>query len=151
MKSRTLMVALVAALLLVMFVAAATAVAEEPYSGGTVAETTITPRIIVTAEGLSVAFTAAGTSDPCNWDFGDDATGTGSPATHTYAAEGTYDITATCGALVLARTVSFAKGLNFTGFESALWGAVALVLILGGAAVVFATRRRRRADRHLET
>jgi len=150
MKSRTLTVVLSAALLLVMLFAG-TAVAEEPYSGGTVAETTITPRIVVTAEGLSVAFTAAGTSEPCTWEFGDDSTGTGSPATHTYAAEGSYDITATCGALVLARTVSFAKGLNFTGFESALWGAVALVLIIGGAAVVFATRRRRLADRHLET
>ena len=130
---------------------AVTALAEEPYSGGTVTETTITPRIVVTAEGLSVAFTAAGTSDSCTWDFGDDTTGTGSPATHTYAAEGTYDITATCGALVLARTVSFAKGLNFTGFESGLLGGIALLLIIGGAAAVFASRRRRRADRRLET
>ena len=147
MRSKTLVVVL-AAVLLVTLVAAA-AVAQEPYSGGTAAETTITPRIIVTAEGLTVAFTAAGTSDPCTWNFGDDATGTGSPAVHTYAAEGTYDISATCGALVLARTVSFAKGLNFTGFESGVWVGIALLLILAGVALVYATRRRR-SGRHLE-
>ena len=146
MKSRTLTLALLAVLLLVMFTAAtaataATAVAEEPYSGGTVAETTITPRIVLAAEGRSVTVTAAGTSEPCTLAVGDDAAGTVTPAVHTYAAEGAYDITATCGALVLARTVSFAKGLNFTGFEVLPYLLVAIALILIGGLMVRSYRR----------
>ncbi len=148
-KSKTLVALIAVALLAVL---ASPALAQtEPYSGGTVTETTIAPRIIVTAEGLTVAFTAAGANDPCGWDFGDGTTGSGNPATHTYAAEGSYTITATCGALVLARTVSFAEAISFTGFESGPWAIAALTLILLGAVILWATRRRRRAGRHLET
>ena len=148
MKLRASVVLLSAALMVSL---AVTAGAQEPYSGGTVTETTISPRILVLSDGLSVAFNVSGVSDPCNWDFGDGSTSTGSPAVHTYTAEGSYNITATCGALVLARTVSFAQGLITTGFESALWGRIALALILAGAIGVFATRRRRAAGRHLES
>lgn len=53
------------------------------------------------ASGLTATFDASGSSDPDGavasyaWDFGDSATGTGSNPQHTYAAEGTYDVTLT--------------------------------------------------------
>lgn len=50
-------------------------------------------------EGQSVAFDAAGSSDPGGmaltyaWDFGDGSQGSGSSPTHTYADNGTYTVT----------------------------------------------------------
>jgi PKD repeat protein len=50
---------------------------------------------------LACTFTATGSGDPdgtlasYTWDFGDGTTGTGDPATHTYGAAGTRDVTLT--------------------------------------------------------
>jgi len=102
----------------------------EPYSGGTVTETTIAPFIQVLANGLTVTFTAAGAGGDCTWDFGDDASDTGNPVTHTYETEGDYAIGVTCGTIVLARTAYFAADLNFTGMN-------VLPYLLGGFALIF--------------
>jgi PKD repeat protein len=54
-----------------------------------------------TAAGLAATFNASTSSDPDGtvaahaWDFGDGTTGTGSTASHTYAAAGTYTVTLT--------------------------------------------------------
>lgn len=132
-------------MVMTLVVAPMTAMAQttttEPYSGGEVTETTIAPHIQVAANGLSVDFTAAGAGSDCTWDFGDDSTGTGNPVTHTYAAEGDYSIGATCGALVLARTVHFAADLNFTGMEVLPYLLAGLALILIGALVARSNRR----------
>ena len=131
----------VLAVLFIPLTALAQTTTTEPYSGGEVTETTIAPHIQVAANGLSVTFTAAGAGSDCTWDFGDDSTGSGNPATHIYAAEGDYSIGATCGALVLARTVHFAADLNFTGMDVLPYVLAALGLILIGALVVRSNRR----------
>ena len=60
-----------------------------------------TARFTATTDGLTVAVDAAASTDPDGtvravaWDFGDGATGTGTTASHTYAAAGTYPVTVT--------------------------------------------------------
>lgn len=114
---------------------------EEPYSGGSVTTTTLAPRITVQAEGLVVVFDARGVSGECDWDFGDGTAGEGRPVTHTYTADGDYDVTATCGAVVLNRTLTFGSDLAFTGFEARTVLLAAALLLLVGTAMVLATRR----------
>jgi hypothetical protein len=116
---------------------------EEPYSGGGVTTTTLAPAVTVAAEGLDVSFTARGQSGDCTWDFGDGTTGTGNPVEHVYAADGTYDVTATCGATVLSRTLTFAAGLSFTGFDAGTFVLIAAILGILGAGALWATRRSR--------
>ncbi len=54
-----------------------------------------------TVTDLTVDFDASGSSDPGNnplsfaWDFGDGSTGSGVAPSHTYGADGTYDVTLT--------------------------------------------------------
>ena len=136
---------LVLALVVIPLTASAQSTTTEPYSGGTVTETTISPQIEVAANGLTVAFTAAGAGSACDWQFGDSSTGTGNPVTHTYAAEGDYSVTATCGALVLALTVHVAPALTYTGFDVLPFALAGLVLILIGGVVLRSNRRSKEA------
>ena len=140
---RHLRIILVIALASLVVLPAAANAVEDPYSEGGVTETTLSPRITVAAEGLDVSFSAAGLSGDCTWDFGDGTTGSGDPVEHVYAADGTYDVTATCGATVLSRTLTFAAGLSFTGFNTGTFALIALILGLLGAAALWATRRSR--------
>lgn len=116
---------------------------EEPYSGGDVTTTTLGPRITVVAEGLDVSFEAHGVGGECTWVFGDGATGEGNPVEHVYAADGTYEVTASCGADVITRSVTVAAALSFTGFATSSFLAIALILAVLGAGAVWFTRRSR--------
>ncbi len=128
---------------LVISPAGALAAEEEPYSGGEVTTTTLAPRITVVAEGLDVSFQARGVSADCTWNFGDGTTGTGNPVEHVYAADGTYQVTSTCGEDVITRSIAFAAALSFTGFETGTFVLIALILaLLGGGAVLFTRRFR---------
>lgn len=147
MKRPAVVALFVASLVLAVPLAAlAQTTTTEPYSGGEVTETTITPRINVMADGLTVAFTATGVGNDCSWDFGDGASGSGNPATHTYDAEGDYTITATCGVQVLSRTVHFAENLNFTGMDVLPYAGGAIALLLIGLVVVRANPRSKKTD-----
>lgn len=117
--------------------------AEEPYSSSTTSVEPPTPAIIVAATGLTVEFTATNVSAACTWDFGDGGTGDGNSASHTYAADGTYTVTATCGDATLTRELTFAADLSFTGFGLVPFGIAIAVLVLLGAGVLFFARRVR--------
>lgn len=83
---------------------------------------TVTPAIATL--GQSMTFTGAGAPDALSysWDFGDGLTGTGPSVQHTYAVGGFYTVTftvtdkvgvavsATVPAVVVAKTLEFAKG-----------------------------------------
>lgn len=129
--------------IVIMSPAAALAAEDEPYSGGEVTTTTLVPRITVVADGLNVSFQAGGVSEDCTWDFGDGTTGSGNPGEHVYAADGTYDVTATCGDHVIARSLTFAAALPFTGFNTGTFVLIAFVLLLLGGGAVWFTRRSR--------
>ena len=137
---------LVLALVVIPLTASAQTTTTEPYSGGGVTETTLAPQINVAVEGLTVTFTASGAGSDCTWQFGDNSTGTGNPVTHTYAAEGDYSVTATCGALVLALTVQLAPELVNTGFDVLPASLAAFGLILIGGAVLRSNRRSKETN-----
>ncbi|MFH1329033.1 MAG: PKD domain-containing protein [Actinomycetota bacterium] len=139
---RFLILALVAAFLAVP----ATALAAEPYSSSTTSVEPPTPGIIVAASGLTVEFTATHVTAACTWDFGDSGTGEGNPVSHTYAADGEYTVTATCGDTVLTRTLTFAADLSFTGFGLVPFGIAIVALVLLGATAL-AVSRKVRANR----
>ncbi|MBM3695495.1 MAG: hypothetical protein FJW79_06140 [Actinobacteria bacterium] len=134
---------------------------EEPYSTSTT--TTVPPGagIRVSANGLEVQFTAFGLPGLCcTWDFGDGQSGGGghrsmaasffftNPITHTYAADGTYTVTATSeSGASTSRTITVAAGLVWTGFGLVPFGlAIGALVLLGGSALLVA-RRVRRAER----
>jgi hypothetical protein len=101
------------------------------------------PAIVVAAEGLAVDFsTTCGTAD-CTWDFGDGATGSGNPASHVFAADGDYTVTATCGDTVITRTLTLAADLSFTGFGLMPFGVGILALVVLGTGALWASRRAR--------
>lgn len=114
----------------------------EPYSGEDVTDTSLAGDEIVTVvDGLTVTFSVAGAED-CTWDFGDGSTADGNPVTHTYADEGTYDVSATCGSVQFATDVVVGD-IPFTGIEMStylLWGGG--LVLLGGSALVTARRLR---------
>ncbi len=146
MKKAVPFAVVVLALVVVPMTASAQTTTTEPYSGGTVTETTIVPKIEVAANGLTITFTASGAGSDCAWQFGDGSTGTGNPVTHTYSAEGDYSVTATCGAMVLALTVSAAPQLPNTGFDVLPVALAALGLILIGGFVLRSNRRSKKAN-----
>ncbi|MDP2622425.1 MAG: PKD domain-containing protein [Actinomycetota bacterium] len=104
------------------------------------------PTVTFTTSGLTATFTATGVEDSCTWDFGDGATGSGNPVSHTYADAGSYTTTGTCP-VVLALQVSpgeeAGENLAATGYEFVPWLMAALVLAGAGGGLVFATRRAR--------
>lgn len=118
---------------------AAVAQEEEPYSGGTVPDTTISSDITVVVSGLTATFSVSGAGS-CSWDFGDGEAGEGNPVTHTYADAGSYSVTATCGADQYDITANVGP-LPGTGTEVStylMWGGG---LLLVGATAVLAARR----------
>lgn len=144
MKRRTLtIVVLLILILAVPLSVAAQTTTTEPYSGGGVTETTIAPRIEVLSAGLTKTFTATGLGTDCAWNFGDDSTGTGNPVDHTYAAAGTYDVSANCGGAVLSLQVTAAQALSTTGMDVARYVLIAIALITFGGLLVRATRPAR--------
>jgi len=71
------------------------------------------PDFTTTSNELDVTFTYTGeTATSISWDFGDGQTGTGSPVTHTYSAQGDYLVKVTavndCGENELERQISVA-------------------------------------------
>ena len=131
--------------LVIAFIAAPAVAQTGPYTTGEVTTTTLAPAVTVVAEGLDVQFAAAGLGADCAWDFGDGTTGTGNPVDHVYSADGTYDVTATCGVLgiVVSRTLTFAANLSFTGFDTGTFVLIALgLLILGGGVVAYSRKNR---------
>ena len=127
-------------LMAIPLAASAQTTTTEPYSGGGVTETTIAPRIDVLSAGLTKTFTATGYGTDCTWSFGDDSTGTGNPVDHTYAAAGTYDVTANCGGAVLSLQVTAAEALSTTGMDVARNVLIAIALITFGGLLIRATR-----------
>ena len=118
---------------------AALAQEEEPYSGGTVPDTTLASDITVVVSGLTATFSVSGAGS-CTWDFGDGESGEGNPVSHTYAEAGSYSVTAICGADQFSITANVGP-LPGTGTEAStyvLWGGG---LLLVGAAAVLAARR----------
>jgi|HubBroStandDraft_2_1064218.scaffolds.fasta_scaffold390374_1 PKD repeat protein len=111
-----------------------------PISAGLVSATTFT-------------FTEAGVTDPDSdaitfgWDFGDGATGTGSPATHTYAATGAFTVKLTANdghnpAVAAAQTTVNVRSLTATWSGTVTCNTcnpttrvVSVVLIQGGLSV----------------
>lgn len=97
-----------------------------------------------TCSGLACDFDASGSNDPdgsiviYDWDFGDEVTGSGVTATHTYAAGGTYDVklivTDNDGA-----TDTISKPVTVSG-------AVATVSV---SSITYATEGGKNSDRHL--
>lgn len=137
---RFLILALVAAFLTLPAVAAG---AEEPYSSSTTTTIVAGATIKVVANGLEVQFTATGVTGTCEWDFGDGGTGAGNPAMHTYAADGTYTVTAICGGAGITRTITVAASLPWTGFGLVPFGiAIGALVLLGAMALVVARRVR---------
>jgi len=137
---RFLILALVAAFLTLPAVALAQ---EEPYSSSTTTTTVAGPTIRVAANGLEVEFTVAGITGSCDWDFGDGGTGAGNPVTHTYAADGTYAVSANCSGTIVSRTITVAAGLPWTGFGVVPFGiAIGALVLLGAVALVVARRVR---------
>ncbi|MBW3603586.1 MAG: PKD domain-containing protein [Actinobacteria bacterium] len=73
---------------------------DTPVSGGGGTPTNQPPTAVIASDctGLTCTFDGAASSDTDGqivewaWDFGDGATASGQTATHTYAAEGTYDV-----------------------------------------------------------
>ena len=144
MKRRTLcFVVLLMLVLAIPLSAAAQTTTTEPYSGGGVTETTIAPRIDVLSAGLTKTFTATGLGTDCTWSFGDDSTGTGNPVDHTYAAAGTYDVSANCGGAVLSLQVTAAQALSTTGMDVLRYVLIAIALITFGGLIVRSTRQTR--------
>ena len=115
----------------------------EPYSGGEVTETTIAPRLEVLSAGLTQTFTAAGLGADCTWSFGDDSSGTGNPAVHTYTVEGTYDVSANCGGAVLSLQVTAAESLSTTGMDVLRYLLIATALLTFGGLIVRSVRESR--------
>ena len=133
----------VIALLVLPLSASAQTTTTEPYSGGEVTETTIAPRIEVLSAGLTKTFTAAGLGADCTWNFGDGSLGSGNPADHTYAAEGTYDVSADCGSQVLSLQVTAAETLSTTGMDVLRYVLIAVALLTFGGLIVRAVRESR--------
>lgn len=130
---------LVVVLLAFALAPAAAAQEEEPYTDGTVPDTTVASGIDAVVAGLTVTLSIPGEED-CAWDFGDGNTGEGNPVDHTYAEAGTYDVTATCGENVYEQSVTVGP-LATTGSDVAvflLWGGG--LLVAGGTAVWFGRR-----------
>jgi hypothetical protein len=97
----------------------------------------------VTANGLSVDLSASCVVADCTWAFGNGQTGAGNPVDHTYATDGDYTVTATCGDVVITRNLTVGAGLSFTGFGLVPFGvAIAALLLLGAAALWFSRRAR---------
>ena len=141
MKRTVLFVFMALALLAIPLAAAAqTTTPTEPYSGGEVTETTIAPSINVLSAGLTKTFTAAGLGTDCTWSFGDDSTGTGNPVDHTYAAGGTYNVSANCGGAVLGLQITAAQALSTTGMDVLRYVLIAIALVTFGGLLVRATR-----------
>jgi len=132
------------ATLVIAFIAAPAAAQTGPYTDGETPTSTLAPAVTVVAEGLDVQFAVAGLGADCAWDFGDGTTGTGNPIDHVYAADGTYDVNADCGAVLgISRTLTFAANLSFTGFDTGTFVLIALgLLILGGGVVAYSRRNR---------
>ena len=150
---RLLGLAIVAAFLLVPLTVFAQ---EEPYSSSTTTTVVPTASIRAAANGLEVEFTAVGLPSPCcTWDFGDGSSGGGgpyalkayyftNPITHTYAADGTYTVTATSESGASAtRDITVATGLFWTGFGVVPFGIAIGVLVLLGATALAISRRVR--------
>ena len=134
-------VRLVGAVLLILSLPLIASAQTEPYSTGTVPQTSLASGIDVVVSGLTVTLSVSGAGD-CEWDFGDDTAGTGNPVSHTYDADGNYSVTATCGTAQYQTTVAVGS-LARTGSDIAIyfwWGAS--LLVVGGAIVLFARRFR---------
>jgi len=117
----------------------------EPYSSSTTSAA-CTPAIAVAASGLTGQFTATCVTAACTWDYGDTGAGEGNPVSHTYAADGEYNVTATCGDVVITGTFVFAAELAFTGFGLVPFGvAIAVLVLLGAGALWFSRRARSRS------
>ena len=139
---RFLILALVAAILALP----ALAMAQEPYSSSTTTTIVAGPTIKVAANGLEVQLTASGITGSCTWDFGDGSTGEGNPATHTYAADGTYAVAVNCSGATSTRSITVATGLSWTGFGVVPFGIAIGILVLLGATAL-AVSRKVRANR----
>ena len=144
MKRTTLsFVVLLIVILAVPLTAVAQTTTTEPYSGGGVTETTIAPRIEVLSAGLTITLTALGYGSDCTWTFGDDSSGTGNPVDHTYAAAGTYNVSANCGGAVLSLQVTASQALSTTGMDVLRYVLIAVALLTFGGLLVRATRPAR--------
>ena len=140
MRKTLSFVVLLMLLLVIPLSAVAQTTPTEPYSGGGVTETTIAPRIDVLSAGLTKTFTATGYGTNCTWSFGDDSTGTGNPVDHTYAAAGTYNVSANCGGAVLGVQITAAQALSTTGMDMLRYVLIAIALLTFGGLLVRATR-----------
>jgi len=103
-----------------------------------------TPAIIVATTGLSVDFNATCVAaGPCTWGFGDGQTGEGDVVSHTFDGEGEYTVSATCGEVVVTRTVTVVTGSSYTGLGLVPFGVAVAALVLLSAGVLFFSRRAR--------
>lgn len=103
-----------------------------------------TPAIIVATTGLSVDFNATCVAaGPCTWDFGDGQTGEGDVVSHTFDGEGEYTVSATCGEVVVARTLTVAAGSSYTGLGLVPFAVAIAALVLLSAGALFFSRRAR--------
>ena len=100
--------------------------------------------------GRTVTVNGSGTTGALGWNWGDGNTSTGSPASHTYSADGLYKIDLTDAGAVAKSTAGWAVGtaptdLNPTPFrerkesgsDSAVLGALSMLELFGSAGVTF--------------